>query len=131
MPINETIGIDFQFNTDNLQRGVQESKSYLNALRKEQVANTSAFGDWKNSIKGVETYLKYQNKALQVNEARVKALTNALADEKKKTNASAVEIQRITNLLNDAQIEYNRTANNIKVYTDRLSELQDEAKRAT
>ena len=131
MPINETIGIDFQFNTDNLQRGVQESKSYLNALRKEQVANTSAFGDWKNSIKGVETYLKYQNKALQVNEARVKALTNALEDEKKKTNASAVEIQRITNLLNDAQIEYNRTANNIKVYTDRLSELQDEAKRAT
>ena len=131
MPINETIGVDFQFNTDNLQRGVQESKKYLKDLRKEQVANTSAFGDWKNSIKGVETYLQYQNKALKVNADRVKALTNALEDEKKKTNASAVEIQRITNLLNDAQIEYNKTANNIKVYTDRLSELQDEAKRAS
>lgn len=131
MPINETIGVDFQFDTDNLQRGVQESKKYLKDLRKEQVANTSAFGDWKNSIKGVETYLQYQNKALKVNEARVKALSNALEDEKKKSNASAVEIQRITNLLNDAQIEYNRTANNIRAYTDRLSELQDEAKRAS
>lgn len=131
MPINETIGVDFQFNTDNLQRGVQESKKYLKDLRKEQVANTSAFGDWKNSIKGIETYLQYQNKALKVNADRVKALTNALEDEKKKTNASAVEIQRITNLLNDAQIEYNKTANNIKIYTDRLSELQDEAKRAS
>lgn len=131
MPINETIGIDFQFNTDNLQRGVQESKTYLKDLRKEQVANTSAFGDWKNSIKGIETYLQYQNKALKVNADRVKALTNALDEEKKKTNASAVEIQRITNLLNEAQIEYNKTSNNIKIYTDRLSELQDEAKRAS
>lgn len=127
MSFNETIGLDFEFNTDNLQRGVNEAKSYLSALRKEQKANTSAYGEWQKSIKGVETYLQYQNKALEVNEKRVNALAAALEKEKAKTNASRVEIQRITNLLNDAKIAYNQTSNNIEIYTKRLEELKAEA----
>lgn len=130
MALNQVIGLDFKFDADNLIRGVQESKSYLNALRKEQVANTSAFGNWKDSIKGVEKYLEYQNKTLKVNADRVKALTDALEKTKAKTNASAAEIQRISNYLNDAQIEYNKTSNNIKLYTERLAELKAEAEKA-
>ena len=34
MALNQVIGLDFKFDADNLIRGVQESKSYLNALRK-------------------------------------------------------------------------------------------------
>ena len=130
MPFNETLGIEFQFDTDNLQRGTNEAKKYLSDLRKEQKANTTAYGEWQKSIKGVETYLQYQNKALDVNAKRVEALAAALEKEKSKSNASAVEIQRITNMLNDAQIAYNQTSNNISIYTKRLEELKQEAAAA-
>ena len=130
MPFNETLGIEFQFDTDNLQRGTNEAKKYLSDLRKEQKANTTAYGEWQKSIKGVETYLQYQNKALDVNAKRVEALAAALEKEKSKSNASAVEIQRITNMLNDAQIAYNQTSNNISIYTKRLEELKEEAAAA-
>lgn len=127
---NEVIGLSFEFDADNLRRGITESKKALNSLTKEQNANISAYADWKKSIDGVTKYLEYQAKRLEIQKKTLEGLRQALEKAKASESSTAEEIRRLTDQVSDAERAFNLTQRNINIYTERLSELKKESAEA-
>lgn len=127
---NEVIGLSFEFDADNLRRGITESKKALNSLTKEQNANISAYADWKKSIDGVTKYLEYQAKRLDIQKKTLDGLRQALEKAKASESSTAEEIRRLTDQVSDAERAFNLTQRNINIYTERLSELKKESAAA-
>ena len=127
---NEVIGLSFEFDADNLRRGITESKKALNSLTKEQNANISAYADWKKSIDGVTKYLEYQQKRLDIQKKTLDGLRQALEKAKASESSTAEEIRRLTDQVSDAERAFNLTQRNINIYTERLSELKKESAAA-
>lgn len=127
---NEVIGLSFEFDADNLRRGITESKKALNSLTKEQNANISAYADWKKSIDGVTKYLEYQAKRLEIQKKTLDGLRQALEKAKASESSTAEEIRRLTDQVSDAERAFNLTQRNINIYTERLSELKKESAEA-
>ncbi len=127
---NEVIGLSFEFDADNLRRGITESKKALNSLTKEQNANISAYADWKKSIDGVTKYLEYQAKRLDIQKKTLEGLRQALEKAKASESSTAEEIRRLTDQVSDAERAFNLTQRNINIYTERLSELKKESAAA-
>lgn len=127
---NEVIGLSFEFDADNLRRGITESKKALNSLTKEQNANISAYADWKKSIDGVTKYLEYQQKRLDIQKKTLEGLRQALEKAKASESSTAEEIRRLTDQVSDAEKAFNLTQRNINIYTERLSALKKESAEA-